>query len=378
MKSIKVLLFAVLFSFAACSDDEQVVPNPQPDNLAQEIENLIQPMVDDQTTVGAAVGIIQPGGEKSMFFFGEKVKGNGNLPDENTIFEIGSITKTMTAAVLADMALKGEINLDDPVENYVPGISNFPNYNGEKILLKHLANHTSSLPPLPGNFLHPNFDESQPYLNYTKELMYDFLNSYELPYAIGTIDQYSNFAMGLLGHALGEVRGTTFESQLQEVVLNRIGMENSYTVLPGNKNNVAQPYNEDLNAVPMWDMSDVTFGAGGVKSSLKDMMAYLETNLGYGTSDLKEALALTHVNTQTINDPFNKGLAWTNIYKEADGTTLTWHDGGTAGTVTFLGFVKELDMGVILMFNTEIVDRSGDETKAIQTGVDIIEAMKKY
>ncbi len=378
MKSIKILMFAILVLVTACNEDEQPVPNPQPTNLVQEIENIIQPMVDNNTTVGAAVGIIKPGGEKEMFFFGGKTKNNVDAPDENTLFEIGSITKTMTAAVLAGMVLNGEIDLDDAVEGYLPGIDHFPNYNGEKITFMHLANHTSSLPPLPDNFFNEHFDENQPYLNYTKEMMYEFLNSYSLPQPIGSNEEYSNLAMGLLGHTLAEAKGSTFENLLHEVVFDRAGMENTHTMVSGNISNVAQPYNESLKAVPMWNMSDVTLGAGGVKSSLKDMLIYLEINMGYGNSGLKNALKLTHENTQTLNYPFNVGLAWNNIYKEADGTTLSWHDGGTAGTVTFLGFVKELDMGVVLLFNTEIVERSGDELKAIQTGVDIIEAIKKY
>ena len=131
MKAIKLLAIALLFTTLACEDKEEP-PHPQPATLAEEIENIFQPMVDNKTTVGVSVGIVKPGGEKEMFFFGEKNKDEGNKPDPNTLYEIGSITKTMTATVLADMAMNGDIDLDEAVENYLPEIENFPDYNGEK------------------------------------------------------------------------------------------------------------------------------------------------------------------------------------------------------------------------------------------------------
>ena len=377
MKNLKILVLAFVLFSSACKDDDEI-PTPQPASLAEEIENIIQPMVDDGTTVGAAVGIIKPGGEKEVFFFGEKTKDQEDTPDANTLFEIGSITKTMTAAILADLVLKGEISLDEAVENYLPGINHFPDYNGEKITFKHLANHTSSLPRLADNFMEGNFDENHPYLNYTKEMMYDFLNDYELPRPIGSQEDYSNIGSGLLGHVLGEIRNTSFETQLQEVVFQNLSMSNSYITRPTNNNNIAQPYDEDLKAWPMWEMSDVMLGAGGVKTSVNDMLLFLEANMGYGNSELKDALAMTHTNTQTLNDPFGIGLCWNNAYKAEDNTTLTWHDGGTRGTVSFIGFIKELDVGVFIVFNTEIIEKTGDPLKVISTGIDILDKVKEH
>ena len=377
MKTFQIFACIIFLFTSACQKDKEQ-QNPQPPTLAEEIESIIQPIIDDQITVGAAVGIIKPGGEKEMFFFGEKNKDHGDIPDENTLFEIGSITKTMTATVLADMVLNGEIGLEDPVENHLPGIGNFPDFNGEKITFKHLANHTSSLPYIPDNYDNGYFDEANPFLNYDKDLMYEFLNSYTLTRPMGSEEEYSNFAMGLLGHSLAEARGTSFQKQLQEVVFQRCNLNNTHTIISTGNHNFAQPYSGDLQAVPAWDFSDVTLGAGGVKSSMKDMMIYLEENMGYGNSDLKDVFALTHQNTQTLNYPTGIGLAWVNSYREDNNTTLTWHNGGTAGTVSFLGFVKELDTGVVLWFNTEINERTGGELLEVFKGIEIIEAVKKY
>lgn len=376
MKPLNLFFIAFGLLIFGCKDDDNVLPTPQPDTLSDEIENIIQPLVDANTAIGAAVGIIKKGGEKEMFFFGEKIKGQGEKPDENTLFEIGSITKTMTATILADMIVKGEVTLDEPVEDHLPGISNFPKFNDQKITFRHLANHTSGLPRLPDNFLDGDFDEKHPYLHYTKSKLYDFLDGYTLPRTIGSKEEYSNLGTGLLGHALGEIRHTSFESQIHEVIFDRLSLSNSFTEKPDNFPNFAQPYDEDLKAWPMWEMSDVTLGAGGVITCTKDMLTFLEANMGYGDSDLKEALALTQDNTQSLNPPFGVGLCWNNSYKAEDNTTLTWHDGGTRGTTSFIGFVKELDIGVFVVFNTEIIERTGDPLKVITTGIEIINKLK--
>lgn len=377
MKTLKIMAIALLFMASACKDDEEL-PNPEPATLAQEIENIFQPMVNSKTTVGVAVGIIRPGGEKEMFFYGEKNKSEGDTPDENTLFEIGSITKTLTATVLADMVLDGELNLDDAVEDFLPEVPDFPDYNGEKITFKHLANHTSSLPRLPDNLTDGNFDEDQPYLNYTKEMMFDFLNGYNLPRPIGSEEEYSNLATGLLGYTLAKIKDKPLETLFQEIIFDELAMANACSLIPASYTNIAEPYDGDRKAVSIWDMSEVTLGAGGVKANLRDMLTYLEANMGGGDSDLKNALNLSHENTQTLNDPFTVGLAWNNIYKSEDNTTLTWHNGGTAGSVSVIGFIKELDMGFVLLFNTEIVDRTGESLIELTKGIEVIEVIKKY
>jgi CubicO group peptidase (beta-lactamase class C family) len=284
----------------------------------------------------------------------------------------------MTATVLADMALNGEIKLDDAVEDYLPEINNFPNYNGEKITFTQLANHTSSLPRIPDNFFSDNFDENQPYLNYTKEMMFDFLDGYELPRPIGSEEEYSNLATGLLGYTLAKIKGKPLSNLFKEIIFDRANMTTACSVIPAEYTNIAQPYDEKRKAVEMWNMTEATLGAGGVKANMTDMLKFLEVNLGNGNADLKNALTLTHENTQTLNAPLNVGLGWNNIYKAADNTTLSWHNGGTSGTVSVIGFIKELDMGFVLLFNTEVVDRTGQNLIELMKGVEVVELMKKY
>ena len=387
MKTFKMFNLPFLFTlgifaiiFGACEKNNLKIVEPpieNPQTLEDRIINIFQPMVDGDTTISVSVGIFNKG-EKEQFFFGEKERGSGQKPDENTLYEIGSITKTMTATLLADMVLRGEVKLDDPVENYLPAITDFPDFKGEKITFQHLANHTSALPNIPDNFLSEDFNEKNPFAHYTASMLYDFLDGYELPYALGTKEEYSNLAMGLLGHTLGLIRGSTFDQELEDLFTHSIGLGDTYLQLSDQTNNYAQPYDEDFEAVPMWDMSEPTLGAGGVKSSLADMMLYLEANLGHLQTPVEEAMELTHQTTQSLNHPFISGLAWQKIISAVDGSELIWHNGGTGGTVAFIGFVKKFDVGVVLLFNTEINERSRSQNLLeLLKGIEVINTVKE-
>src|SRR5208283_4407870 len=117
--------------------------------------------------------------------------------DGDTVFEIGSITKVFTALLLADMAQRGEVALTDPVSKYLPKGVKMPGRNGHAIMLQDLATHTSGLPRLPSNMKPKDF--MNPYADYTPELLYQFLSSYELPRDPGSKWEYSNLGAGLLG-----------------------------------------------------------------------------------------------------------------------------------------------------------------------------------
>ena len=174
------------------------------------------------------------------------------------------------------------------------------------------------------------------------------------------------------------MEGKSFGQQLYEVVFDRLGMSNTHTAIPVANTNVAQPYDHRRKAVPFWDMPDIMLGAGGVKSCLSDMLLYLQANMGYGDSDVKDALELSHRNTQTLNYPVGIGLGWTNAFRESDGSTLTQHNGRTGGSNAFIGFVKELDIGVILLFNADVPGKTGELGYETRKAVEILEAMQRY
>ena len=100
--------------------------------------------------MGLSIGILKDG--KTIFYdYGETAKGNAQLPDQNTIFEIGSISKTFTAILLADAVNSGKIKLDDPVSKYLPDSIPKLQYNNVPITIASLSNHSSGIPRMPNN-----------------------------------------------------------------------------------------------------------------------------------------------------------------------------------------------------------------------------------
>jgi serine-type D-Ala-D-Ala carboxypeptidase/endopeptidase len=145
------------------------------------IRTIITNRVDAKLSTGIVVGVLEPSGRRRIVSYG--ASGTFRPLDANSVFEIGSITKTFTAALLADMVTRGEVRLDDPVAKYLPASVKMPSRNGRQITLLDLATQSSGLPGMPNNF-HPA-DPNNPYADYTPAAMYAFLSSYELPRDIG-------------------------------------------------------------------------------------------------------------------------------------------------------------------------------------------------
>lgn len=174
-------------------------PLPPPALPDDAIRALLEHRVDRcGFSPGMVVGVTQSG-RRSVVADGV-ADTSGRLVDENTVVEIGSITKLFTALLLADMARRGETALDEPMAALLPPGTRVPERHGKLITLLQLARHTSGLPRLP-----PDVPPSSPelYAGYTEERLYAFLAGHKLARTPGDGFEYSNLGAGLLGHVLG-------------------------------------------------------------------------------------------------------------------------------------------------------------------------------
>ena len=157
-----VLLSFITTLFFGCATEEQL-------SLEEQINEIVMPRIK----VGAMVGVIN-NQERLILSYGSKAVNSNDPPDADTIFEIGSITKTFTTILLADMILKGTISLNSIVGNYLPSDKvTMPSYNGVEISFKHLATHTSALPRMPDNLEDAEGDPDNPYAVYQTEHLYE-------------------------------------------------------------------------------------------------------------------------------------------------------------------------------------------------------------
>ncbi len=294
---------------------------------------------------------------------GRRVIAVGGVNGGN-VFEIGSITKTFTASVLADMVGRGEVRLDDPVANYLPRAVRMP-VRGRPITLLDLATQSSGLPRMPDNFT-PR-DSANPYADYSVQQLYEFLSRYHLPRDPGAAYEYSNLGMGLLGHTLSLKARTTYEQLVTRRILTPLGMtETAITLTPAMRARLAPGHDGEGHVVPNWDLPTLA-GAGALRSTAKDLLAFLVANLDSTATPLSRTLQQTRVERQPTNDPNLKiGLAWHVLSRPAG--KIVWHNGGTGGYRSFIGFDPVRRIGVVVLCNNgnENVDDIGfhllDET----------------
>lgn len=313
----------------------------------------IRAILDDQVTskgtVGLVLGVMEADGSTRIFTAGRS--GSTATLDGNTVFEIGSITKVFTTGLLADMASRGEVALDDPVQKYLPNGVTVPTRNGKQITLTNLAAVNSGLPRTPTNFRPA--DRSNPFADYTVAQLYEFLNGYNLPRDIGAEYEYSNVGMGLLGHALGLRLGKSYIDAVDERILTPLGMRSTaITLTPAMQQHLAPGHNREGAIVPNWDIPTLA-GTGAIRSTVNDMLKFLAANLDPSSKPLGAILATTHAaRTQTSSPAMSVGLGW--HIRNAPSGPIVWHNGGTGGYRAFMGFDPATKVGVVLLTNTAV------------------------
>lgn len=323
------------------------------EDIKPAVDNLIRPLIDEKRTVGVVVGILN-GEETRVFGYGRMVKEFDRAPNGDTVFEIGSITKVFTATILADMVLKGEVKLEDPVRLYVPEDARIPTSGTREITLLDLATHRSGLPRMPANFhLSELRNRANPYKNYDADMMFRFLSVFQLPRGIDERYEYSNLGYALLGYALTRKAGKSYEELVLERVCRPLGLgDTTQTFSPGRKARLARGYTQDLKATLNWDL-EAFAAAGGLRSTTNDMLRFMKANLGLTETKLGPALEMAQKPRRPAQSRWTRmGLGWHISLLHGTEYNVINHNGGTGGYHSYLGFVKETKTGVVILANS--------------------------
>jgi len=309
-----------------------------------EISEILVKRIDQQKqAVGIVVGVIEPTGRR-IVAYGNLAKGDPGNVDGDTIFEIGSISKVFTSLLLADMVNRNDLALDDPAAKYLPEHVRMPERSGKPITLLDLATHSSGLPSAPGNMNRK--DPANPYADYSVDDLYEFLSGYTLPRDPGSEVEYSNLGAGLLGHMLSYRAGTDYESLIRSRITQPLGMpDTGITLSSSQKQRMATGHNALLAPVANWDLATLA-GAGALRSSANDMLTFLEAFLGYKESTLASPMkAMLAVRRPVGKTMFDIGLGWSILGE------IAWHDGGTGGFRSFIGYDPKARVGVVALSN---------------------------
>jgi D-alanyl-D-alanine-carboxypeptidase/D-alanyl-D-alanine-endopeptidase len=348
-----------------------VIAQPTASQLATAKESSIMLLLNNVKRylpdASIVVGIITPNGTQ-VYSYGNLSKANSTKVNGNTIFDIASLTKVFTTTLLADMVKQGLVNLEDPVEKYLPATVRVPAYNGHKITLENLATHTSGLPDFPAGWIRNH--------TYTTQQVYNFLSNTPLQSEPGTKANYSDFGMGLLGQILSVRAGVPYAQLVKDRTLSVLGLDSTGIAMNSTAITLSDALKSRLakghiggKEVNLEFIPEAIQGAGALHSTTNDLLKYLAANMNLIHTSINDIIQETHlirheypeapslhfdsINNKSLSASY-VGLGWfidTNL-----GTEVIQHSGGIDGYSTFIGFNPTKQEGVVLLCSCETKD----------------------
>ncbi|WP_343307534.1 serine hydrolase [Chitinophaga niabensis] len=351
MKKILLTGLSSLFTLLCLA---QATDNPLKDPQDQLVDTLVRAAFTRGEAVGMVVGLIK-NGQVSIYNYGETLKGNNTLPNENTVYEIGSVSKTFTGTLLALQVIRGKIKLDDPIGKYLPDSVPQPVFDGVPVTMVSLSNHSSGFPRLATNMFKDAVDIRNPYAQFTNDNLFHFVKNLKLERKVGDKYEYSNVGTGLLGVLLARHAKTTYATLLEREITLPLQMKDTKVQLTESmKSRFIQGYTKELQLQGPWDFQDIA-GMGGIRSTMHDMLIYARANMSKQPTILEKAMVLAH--QQTFAGANIVGLNWLLFSK--DGKNWVTHTGQTGGYHSFIAVERESGTAIVVLSNVSAENRVG-------------------
>lgn len=342
-----LVLLTVSLSSVAGVAHAQTAPAATPPTDA-EIRRMLARRVNDQrAATGIVVGIVAPSGRR-VVSYGTIGSDDLRPVDGETVYGVGSISKVLAALLLSDMARRGEVALDDPVERFLPADTEVRDRAGAAITLADLATHTSGLPLRPDNLV--SQDPDNKYAGYTTARLFEFVGRFrpeKRDY------HYSNVGYGLLGEALSRRAARPYGGLVAERIAQPLHMRDTrISPTPSMKRRQAVGYDNELKPAAGWDLGALS-PAGGYYSTADDLLNLLEGLLDRRKTALRPAMdAMLATRRPGGMPPSDEiALAW-NIHKSGQ-KEIAWKNGSVGGYRTFLGYDPSTGVGVVALANAQ-------------------------
>ncbi|MFL6607599.1 MAG: class C beta-lactamase [Pseudomonas sp.] len=266
------------------------------ERIEETVNAVIQPLMQQQDIAGMAVAITH-NGQRHFFNYGVAAKDTKKPVTDQTLFEVGSISKTFTATLGAYAQARGKLQLSDPAGRYAPEL------NGAALAdtrLLDLATYTAGGLPLQ---FPDDADQA--------DRMFSYYRSWKPLYPAGTQRLYSNPSIGLFGHLAARALGQPFDDVMEQTLMPGLGLKHSYVRVPQDQlGRYAQGYAKDGKPVRVGPGA-LDSEAYGVKTSSADLIRFVEANLRPEQldADLKQAIATTHTGFYRVGG-MHQGLGW--------------------------------------------------------------------
>ena len=338
-----IILLAVFTACGSVSNPETAVNNlePRPGVSGTQIDSIFQTLRYFPNRTQLSIALIA---DSSVTFYGA-VRTNDTLKtvdNKKGVFEIGSLTKVFTAALLADLATENKLQLDQPIQAYL----DFPLHDSLQITFKELANHTSGLPRIPSGFVWESlWHMDNPYKDYDEKKLRDYMsNQMELTNDSENPWQYSNIGAGILGYTLTQIEGKSYEEMLQQRIFDPLDMQYSTTRREEVKDRLVPGLNKRGKPTSNWDLGAIP-GAGAIISTAWDLVKFAQANF----DSSNKALKLQQQKKVTVNTDRDMALGW--FIRKKDTQKFYWHSGGTGGYRSMLVLQPDIKKGVVILSN---------------------------
>jgi len=309
--ALATLISTSLFTQTFAADDAR---------LKAITDAAIKPVMEKNGIPGLAVGI-SVDGENHVFTYGVMSKTTGQPVTPQTIFELGSISKTFTVTLSTYAETQGKLSLSGKVEDYLPSMKSKP--FGD-VTLMHLGTHTAGGFPLQV----PDNVKTEPQL-------LAYLKAWKPAYKAGTHRTYANPSIGMLGYVTAKAMGQSYDSAMQDVLFPALGLKSTFTVVPKAKMaDYAQGYKRTGEPARMTP-AILSSEAYGVRSTATDMIRFVNANMGLEKLDgkLQQAIANTHTGYFSVG-AMTQDMIWEQYaYPAALKTLIETNSGALLKTV---------------------------------------------
>lgn len=375
MNNFRVVIAGLMLALGGCQPVDSAPARDIPSAMDRAASTLLKEKLLHATSITV---VYQD--QEFILHRGELKAGKANPPDDTTLYEIGSVSKTFAGLLMANAVLEGKASLDDPVQQYLP--SAYPNLQIEEgpIRLRHLVTHTSTMPgmlPLPVNTILKDFTAhgtpaklNAAYADYSREQFWQDLHTVNIKSPLGKDYAYSSAGTELVAHTLEKIYGEPYESLLAKFLAREASMHNTLLRLTDkDAARLAPGYHSD-NPVATTPMPQLPWGAAGnVKSTMPDMAKYLRLQLG-----AHPAVRESHRPLVRFQEDFSIAYFW-NIGKNQQLGTHYVHHGGVPRTQSYIYIVPKFGLGVFIITNQSGNDTADALERALAPIFDAAESM---
>ncbi len=371
------MLSAILLTPALAADEAR---------LKAITDAAIKPIMEKNGIPGLSVGI-SVDGESYIFTYGVMSKSTGQPVTAETLFELGSISKTFTATLATYAEANGHLSLSGRVKDYLPGMKGTA--FGD-VTLTHLGTHTAGGFPLqvPDNVK-------------TETQLLAYLKSWKPSYGAGTHRTYANPSIGMLGYITAKAMGQGYDAAMQDTLFPALGLKDTFTVVPKAKlANYAQGYTRNDEPARLTP-GIISSEAYGVRSTATDMIRFVNANLGLEKLDgkIRQAIASTHtgyfavgaMTQDLIWEQYARPVALKTLVQSNSGALLKTvpvqeiapplkpgqdvfinKTGSTNGFGAYVAFIPQRKLGIVILANKNYPNED-----RVTAAVEILTAVDK-